>query len=222
MPGSEQEYRYWGRLASTFHEDNLYVVGPNIYPEVKEWLVGEFSDKDTVLELGCGTGFFTEMIEGSVRSVTATDLAPKMTEQARERLEQYGNVAVQMEDCYKTSFEENAFDAVLMGNLIHIVIDPIAVLKESYRVLKEDGRVVIVDLTGYGMGFFNKMGLVIRYLRRYGKPCSYSKNLRPDKLAQIAQEAGFVVEELKLIGNDTKAVCLRGRRTKREDIHDER
>ena len=61
------------------------------------------------------------------------------------------------------------------------------------------------------MTFLKKIGLVIRYLRRLGKPISYNSNFTPDKLASIVKEAGFMVEESKLIGKDTKAVCLRAR-----------
>mgnify|MGYP001027721448 CR=1 FL=1 len=80
--------------------------------------------------------------------------------------------------------------------------------------INPDGKVVIVSLTGYGMSFFNKIRLAIRYIKRYGKPCSYSRNLSPDGLAVPVEEAGFVVEEFKLMGKDTKAVCLIGRKVK--------
>ena len=125
----------------------------------------------------------------------------------------YGDdVEIQIEDCYKTSFEDGLFDAILLVNLLHIVKAPIAVLKECDRVLKDGGRVVIADFTGYGMGLFNKMGLGFRYLKKWGKPAPYSRNLTPDELARITRAAGFVVEESRLVGKDTTAVCLRGRK----------
>lgn len=210
MPGSEKEYKYWDKLARTFHEDSLYVVRPNIHREIREWLAGEFSDKDTVLELGCGSGLFSEMIVDRVKHLVATDLSQGMLEKARERLSQYSNVEVQIEDCYDTSFMDNMFDVVMMGNLLHIVMDPIVVLKESRRVLKDDGKVVIADVTGYGMPFLRKVALGFRYMKKWHSPAPYSRNFSPDEVIEIAKEAGFAVEESKLIGEDTKAVCLRG------------
>ena len=215
MPGSEREYEYWGKRASTFHKDNIYVTGPEVNQAVREWLVNEFKDEDLVLELGCGTGFYSQMIAGGVRCLTATDLAPEMIEQAKKNLSQFSNVEVKLEDSYNTSFEDGAFDAILAVNLLHIVGNPVLILKESRRVLNAGGRIEIVDVTGYGMGLFTKLGLGIRYLRRYGRFCSLSKNLSPDELAAIAEEAGFVVEESELVGDDTKAVCLRGRKVRR-------
>ena len=94
------------------------------------------------------------MIADKVKHLTATDLAPEMVGKAEGKLSQFGNVEVQIEDCYDTSFEDNTFDALLMVNLLHIMKEPVTVLEESRRVLKDDGRVVIVDVTGYGMPFF--------------------------------------------------------------------
>ena len=215
MPGSAQEYKYWDKHASAHEEGYLYIVGATINQQLKGWLVNQFEDTDTVLELGCGSGGFSEMIADKVKYLTATDLAPEMIEKAKEKLSQFGNAEVQIEDCYNTSFEDNTFDAVLMVNLLHIVGNPVLILKESRRVLNAGGRIEIVDVTGYGMGLFTKLGLGIRYLRRYGSPCSLSKNLSPDEVAAIAEEAGFVVEESELVGDDTKAVCLRGRKVRR-------
>lgn len=52
----------------------------------------------------------------------------------------------------------------------------------------------------------------MRYLKRWRKPAPYDRNLSPDKLAELVKHAGFMVEESKLIGNDTRAVCLRGKK----------
>ena len=162
------------------------------------------------------------MIADKVEHLTATDLAPDMIGRAEGKLSQFSNVEVQIEDCYNTSFQEDMFDAVLLVNLLHIVKDPVTVLRESRRVLKDDGRVVIADVTGYGMPFLSKMGLGLRYLRRWGMPTPYNRNLSPVKLAVLVKEAGFVVAEAKLIGRDTKAVCLIGQKVGREGIRGEK
>jgi hypothetical protein len=104
---------------------------------------------------------------------------------------------------------------------VHIVKDPVVVLRESARVLKDEGRIVAVDYTGYGMPFLLKMSLGLGYLNKWGSPAPYNESFRPDGLAQIVKETGFVVEESRLIGKDTKAVCLRGRKAKRGGIHNE-
>ena len=218
MPGSEKEYKYWGKRSNTHDDDFLYIVGLTIPREIKEWLILQFEVTDMVLELGCGSGGFSEMIADKVKHLTATDLAPEMVEKAKEKLSQFGNVEVQKEDCYNTSFKDNTFDAVLMVNLLHIVKEPVVVLKESARILKDDGRAVIVDVTGYGMPFLSKMGLGFRYIKKWRSPAPYSRNFAPEEVTEIAQEAGFMVEESILIGKDTKAVCVTGRKTMSEGM----
>ena len=47
-------------------------------------------------------------------------------------------------------------DALLLVNLLLIVESPIAVLKESHRVLSSDGQIVIVDVTGHGMSLLKR------------------------------------------------------------------
>ena len=212
MPGSGKEYQYWGRYASTYDDRFVYVVGNTILREIKGWLISQFNDAEMVLELGCGARFFSQMIARSVKRLTATDWSEEMIEQARQKLTQFGNVQVQKEDCYNTSFEDRFFDAILLVNVLHIVKDPTAVLKESRRVVKDDGTVLVADVTGYGMSFLSKMRLGLRYLRKWGLPPSNNESFSPDRLADIAKEAGFVVEESILMGKDTKAVCLRGKR----------
>ena len=112
MPGSEKEYKYWGRLARNFHRDNLYVFGVKVNQVIRGWLVEQFNEGDIVLELGCGTGFYSEMVIGRVKQLTATDLAPEMIEQAKRNLAQFTNVEVRIEDCYNTSFKDNVLDGV--------------------------------------------------------------------------------------------------------------
>jgi ubiquinone/menaquinone biosynthesis C-methylase UbiE len=210
MPLSEKEYEYWGKRADMYEESSFCVVGHTLFREIEGWLTNQFVDTDMVLELGCGSGVFSGMIASKVKHLTAADLVPEMVEQTREKLSRYSNAEVQREDCYSTSFEDNRFDAVLMVNLLHIVKDPVAVLREGNRVLKDDGRAIIVDFTGYKMRFLAKVGLILRYCRKWGKPCPFNKNFNPAGLAEIAEKAGFMIEERKLIGKDTKAVCLVG------------
>ena len=212
MPGSREEYEYWGERAHGHEESYLYIVGPTINQELKSWLSTQFKDTDHVLELGCGSGNYAKMVANRVKHLTATDLAPEMVEEAQKKLSGFINVEVQKEDCYSTSFEDNTFDAVLMTNLLHIVKDPVTVMKESHRVLKDDGQAIIIDVTGYKMPFFKKMGMGFRYMRTWHRPPPHGMNPSPGKLATIVKEAGFVVEESKLLGKDAKAVCLRGKK----------
>lgn len=210
MSGNEKVYKYWSKRSNTHDTVVLYIVGHTINREIENWLINQFNDTDVVLELGCGSGLFSEIIATVVKRLVATDLSGEMIEQANKKLSKFINVETRIEDSYKTSFDDNTFDTVFMANLLHIVKNPVAILMEANRVLKDDGRILTVDYTGYGMSFFKKLALGFRYMKKWHSPAPYSKNLGPDELTEIAQKAGFVTENLKLIGENTKALCWKG------------
>ncbi|MCK4491733.1 MAG: hypothetical protein KAU03_03860, partial [Candidatus Altiarchaeales archaeon] len=84
-------------------------------------------------------------------------------------------------------------------------------LEESFRILKPGGLLITVDLTGYGMKFFDKMKMGFRYLRKVGMhPKGAKNNLFPVDLESLAEDAGVKVEEIELLGDKIKALYFRG------------
>jgi ubiquinone/menaquinone biosynthesis C-methylase UbiE len=53
-----------------------------------------------VLELACGTGYWTEVVAGTARSVHATDIHSCMLDQAKTRCAHHRNVTFGIEDAY--------------------------------------------------------------------------------------------------------------------------
>jgi len=206
------EYKYWSKVAGTFDDDNPYIIGEATNSAVRAWLEGQFRDQDVVLELGCGTGFTSTMIARIAKHLTATDMSEEMLERASANLGDLNNVRIQVEDCYGTSFADGAFDAVLLANVIHVVRRPKDVMREAWRVLKPGGRVVLVDYTSYGLTPEDKKAMMRRYFSRWGEVPPWSFAASPERLRGLAVATGFEVEEAILIGEGSKAVCLRGRK----------
>ena len=71
------------------------------------------------------------------------------------------------------------------------------------------------------MAFLPKIGLGFRCPKKWESPALYSRNFAPEEVTEFAQEAGFTVEESKLIGKDTNAVWVTGRKAMSEDRQDE-
>ena len=84
-------------------------------------LIGEAADLGPgrrAIEIGCGTGAFTEVFARTGAHITAVEISEPLAEQARQRLRDYDNV-----DLLVTQFEdasiEQRFDAVIGSSVLH-------------------------------------------------------------------------------------------------------
>ncbi|MFC1718302.1 class I SAM-dependent methyltransferase, partial [Candidatus Poribacteria bacterium] len=127
-------------------------------------------------------------------------------------LGEFQNIAIEKADCEDTSFPSGSFDTVFVANTINTVENPLRVLRESCRMLKADGLLIIVNYTIFGMKWTEKLKHIIRFLRKYGIPPTYIRTYSPEGLARLTQSAGFGAEELRLIGDKAKAVYLKARK----------
>lgn len=71
----------------------------------------------TVLELGCGTGFWTEVAAESAASVLAVDINPSLVDIARERPMTEGKVTFRVLDALDLPEDIGKFSAVLVSFL---------------------------------------------------------------------------------------------------------
>lgn len=79
--------------------------------------VAELMRGHTVLELGCGTGYFTDVIAETAKSVLATDISEAMLNVAREHGEGLENVQYRVVDALDLPLDLGQFSAVFAGFL---------------------------------------------------------------------------------------------------------
>ena len=103
----------------------------------------------TVLEVGCGTGFFTislsELI-GDNGSLTAIDILQESVDFVSKRVKEYNleNANIMKRDVLNTDFPSDCFDIVILFGVVPAPMLPLAkVLSEIYRVLKPKGVLAI-------------------------------------------------------------------------------
>jgi ABC-2 type transport system ATP-binding protein len=214
---SKMTEKYWSRFPDTYDSNQEYVVGKELLDQITETLDG-LPELGSAVELGCGTGYFTEEIARKCKSIVATDLSDSLLEVARIRLREHQEVTIQKEDCMETTFPFEAFDSVFMANLIHVVENPSKALRECHRILGDDGAIVIVTFTGYGMKLWEKIKMGARFSRAWGRPPSHAHSFSPEQVTSMMEDAGFIVETSKLIGERTKALYAIGRKnSERQD-----
>ena len=189
-----------------------YVMGKSLRLLLIKKLSGE-RDLREVIEFGCGTGYYTKAIARNALRVLATDLSDEMLDIARANLKDFSNVTIEKADCEGAAYPPERFDTVIMANILHIIEDPRKALRESFRILKKRGLIIVISYTDYGMNWYDKMQLGIRYFLTFGMPPPWGlRSFSPEALQSIIESIGFHIEELQLIGEQPRAIYLKGRK----------
>lgn len=130
----------------------------------------------TVLEVGCGTGFFTlpaaEMI-GDRGCLVAIDVLSDFAERTSEKVRAAGlaNVRVLKRDGLDTGLDSETMDAVLLFGVIPFPALPLGrLLPEMYRVLKPEGTLAVwlFPIPGWVPGAILRSGLFVSSGKRNG------------------------------------------------------
>src|SRR6059036_678347 len=97
----------------------------------------------SVLELGCGTGYFTRELALSGAQIVAIDVSPELLEIARANCSA-PNVRYEIQNAYKMSYPDAVFDFVVGSSVLHH-LEIEAALREIYRVLKRGGAICFTE-----------------------------------------------------------------------------
>ena len=195
----------WSKIAEDFDERQDYVVGEQT-SKLIDLELKRLENLGNTLEFGCGNGKHTKILAAASAHITATDISLEMIFIARKKLKNLRNVSFEVKDCYFTDYPDNTFDTVFMGNLIHVILEPQKVLLEAHRVLKPSGNLVIVSFTPDGMSKESLNLMIKKYLDKLGAFPEISKPVMLMDLRQLLLDCDFCIKDLKLIGEDTKAM----------------
>ncbi len=122
----------------------------------------EFKNKK-ILEIGCGNGADGVMFArngGIYTGVDITHAAIKATSRHFELLGLKGNF--QIENAENLSFKDNSFDLVYSYGVLHHTKNPKNAFQEVYRVLKTDGKAILML---YHKNSFNYYVRIMGYMR---------------------------------------------------------
>ena len=97
----------------------------------------------SVLELGCGTGYFTRELACSGANIVAVDVSPDLLEIAKAN-SSAPNVRYEIQNAYKMSYPDAVFDFVVGSSVLHH-LEIEAALREIYRVLKPGGTICFTE-----------------------------------------------------------------------------
>ena len=136
----------WNSMAKAYEEFNN---SPDSYSFNIEWTcirnILPALDGKTIVDLGCGTGIFTFLLEHlNPKSITGIDLSAEMLEIAKEKAAEKSSRAIFFQcdalDCAERIDE--AVDFVFSSTTSHYIRDLGALLKNVYGILKPGGVAV--------------------------------------------------------------------------------
>jgi len=107
--------------------------------------MADIRKEDRILEIGVGTGLtFRHLPKGA--DFTGIDISEKMLIQARKRAdEQKRSLNLLQMDASKLDFPDESFDLIISAHFLSATSTPVAALAEMKRVLKKDGRILLVN-----------------------------------------------------------------------------
>ena len=160
----------YSRIAKFYDKMEEMMMFNNYRKEVVEKAQGN------ILEVGIGTGENLKYYK-KVQKVTGIDFSPGMLKIAKEKAEIMDiDVELQEMDIQKMTFSENSFDTIVSNCVFCTVPDPIAGLREVFRVLKPGGKVIflehmksrniVLNILLYTMNIFSRLILGTSMVRR--------------------------------------------------------
>jgi len=138
MGSQASQAQLWGRYPlewSTIQE----TTGKAGYDHALSIL--NLSGQESLLDIGCGSGFFCTLAAPKTRFITGLDATVELVEVARRRLPAYPFLVGEME---QLPLPDEAYDVVTGFNSFQYAATIANAFAEAYRVLKPGGRLIVM------------------------------------------------------------------------------
>lgn len=119
------------------------VAGKKRWARRVDMLTSHIESTTRVLELGCGSGYFTKELVKTDANITAIDISQDLLDMAITKV-QSKNVNFMIGNAYEMDFEDCSFDTVVGSSVLHHLEIDLA-LKEICRVLKPTGSALFTE-----------------------------------------------------------------------------
>lgn len=148
-------------------------------PDLPSVLFG-FEPGMHLVDFGCGSGYFSVSLAETIGPggvLYAVDQRTEMLEAMKDRITSLGLDNIRCLNNHESDIplKASSVDGVFMATVYHELASPAAVVREVMRILKPDGRLMVIDW---------------RPIEEEIGPGLHHR-VEPEAVIQVAQEAGF-------------------------------
>ncbi len=214
---------YWNLRSNGFSDMTVYEMNQK-YTEWQSRLLHcpDVAPGSSVLDVGCGPGFFSMIMGSAGMRVTGIDFSEEMLNHAGNNCKINGIEAEFLKaDVQELGFEDETFDLIVSRNVIWNLEHPEKAYREMYRVLKPNGIIKIFDgnfylhlhdedyktryrifseTEGVSHETFNKDRVDFGIMEELAYNLPLSKVRRPQWDVSLLREVGFDIDSTTFFG----------------------
>lgn len=179
---------FWDKIAGIY--DITESLNGKVYKSMLRGVKQIVPEGARVLDCAAGTGELSIAASEKAESVVCTDLSLAMLERAKKKCARLGieNITFEERDIFHMSDDNETYDIVMAGNVLHLINNPEEAVKELYRVTKKGGKLILPTFVHKGA----QTKILINLYKKFGfNPASdftaesYSKMLNDCKLGPV-------------------------------------
>lgn len=162
------------------------------YEHIADCISEDIQGNESILEIACGTGILTQEITKRYSSLdyTAIDYAQNMLDICyKKRI----SATFELADATNLSYPDGNFDKIIIANALHIMSDPISVISEAKRCLKDNGII-------YAPNFLTpstiKEKFILDVIRKFGY--NVHKEFTVESYIRFLQQNGLIVNRQEI------------------------
>lgn len=156
-----------------------------------------------VCDFACGPGNNLELLKNLAGEITGVDLSAEMIKICKEKFAKNNSIKLKLASVVDTKLKSNYFDYVLIRMGLHHVKDKDAVIAEAYRLLKPNGKFLVIDK--YYIGLWELYSKAFSKLIFQGNPAIFQECLvSKKKYDLIFSRSRFKIIKKEVLPYDKK------------------
>jgi ubiquinone/menaquinone biosynthesis C-methylase UbiE len=199
-PGANEEEGYkelgiiagYDRWAVTYDEEQNPLIA--LEENVTLALIGDVRNQ-RVLDVGCGTGRYCQLLAKKGAKVVGMDPSSKMLERARKKIGPHCKFELRLGKIENTNFPDSHFNVVVCALTVGHLLELEPAIREISRIIKRKGRLIVSDMHPYWfVSGYNYVKFLDRSGQEYRIP-EYAHLL--EEYWNLFRHFKFVVEDIK-------------------------